>query len=94
MILSTFSYEELLRTMQKAAGILKERCEGYVYHNQDAVTRKAKKEGFSDKAVAELWGMSEQSIFEMRKQHGIFPVYKMIDTCASEFEKCSDKTDE
>lgn len=47
MILSTFSYEELLRTMQKAAGILKERCEGYVYHNQDAVTRKAKKEGFS-----------------------------------------------
>ena len=46
----------------------------------------AKKMGFSDKSIADFWGMSEQSIFDMRKQHEIFPVYKMIDTCASEFE--------
>lgn len=43
MITSTFSYEELLRTMQKAASLLQERCEGYAYHNQDSILRKAKK---------------------------------------------------
>lgn len=47
---------------------------------------RAKKMGFSDKAIAAFWEMSEQSIFELRKQHEILPVYKMIDTCASEFE--------
>ena len=48
--------------------------------------RAAKKMGFSDKAIAMFWGVSEIEVFEMRKEHGIFPVYKMIDTCASEFE--------
>lgn len=43
MITSTFSYEELLKIMQKAASLLKERCEGYIYHNQDLISRKAKK---------------------------------------------------
>ena len=46
----------------------------------------AKKAGFSDRAVGWLWNMPEANIYEMRKTHGIFPVYKMIDTCASEFE--------
>ncbi len=46
----------------------------------------AKKVGFSDKAIAWLWNTNEQQIFELRKEYGIFPVYKMIDTCASEFE--------
>lgn len=46
----------------------------------------AKKKGFSDRAVAGLWNLTEEDIYEMRKKYGIFPVYKMIDTCASEFE--------
>lgn len=46
----------------------------------------AKKAGFSDRAVGWLWNMTETDIYEMRKTHGIFPVYKMIDTCASEFQ--------
>ncbi len=46
----------------------------------------AKKAGFSDKAVAWLWDMDERQVFELRKKYDIFPVYKMIDTCASEFE--------
>ena len=48
--------------------------------------RKAKKMGFSDKAIGVLWGMTEQDVFTLRRQHNITPVYKMIDTCASEFE--------
>ena len=45
----------------------------------------AKRMGFSDKEIAVLWNKSAHDIFDMRKQNGIMPVYKMIDTCASEF---------
>lgn len=48
--------------------------------------REAKKSGFSDSYIAELWGISEDEVYELRRKLGIFPVYKMIDTCASEFE--------
>lgn len=46
----------------------------------------AKKLGFSDCEIAILWGMTAREIFEMRKENKIFPTYKMIDTCASEFK--------
>lgn len=52
----------------------------------ESVLYEAKRMGFSDKEIAYLWNMSEIDVFEMRKEKGIFPVYKMIDTCASEFE--------
>lgn len=53
---------------------------------RDAETlRDAKRMGFSDKYIGQLWGLSEQEMFRLREEHGIFPVYKMIDTCASEF---------
>ncbi|MDE6950022.1 MAG: carbamoyl-phosphate synthase large subunit [Lachnospiraceae bacterium] len=51
-----------------------------------AALYQAKKMGFSDKALAWLWDKKETDIFKMRKEARIFPVYKMIDTCASEFE--------
>ena len=46
----------------------------------------AKKMGFSDSYIAELWNVSEEEIYQRRVELGIFPVYKMIDTCASEFD--------
>lgn len=46
----------------------------------------AKRMGFSDKAIAYLWNCSETEIAEKRKAEGITPVFKMIDTCASEFK--------
>ena len=46
----------------------------------------AKRMGFSDSYIAELTGMEEKEIRLFRKKHGIRPVYKMIDTCASEFK--------
>lgn len=52
----------------------------------ESVLYEAKRVGFSDKEIAYLWNMSETDVFAMRKEKGIFPVYKMIDTCASEFE--------
>ena len=50
------------------------------------VLRVAKKTGFSDREIAKLWNLSETEIFKIRKYAGIIPVYKMIDTCASEFD--------
>ena len=53
----------------------------------DPVTlRDAKRMGFSDREAARLWHMTEEEVFHFRTGHGIIPVYKMIDTCASEFE--------
>ncbi len=51
-----------------------------------AVLRQAKKMGFSDDAVGRLWGCSGEEVYRLREREGMFPVYKMIDTCASEFE--------
>ena len=48
--------------------------------------KKVKKYGFCDAYIAKLWGMEEKDIFALRCEADIFPVYKMIDTCASEFE--------
>ena len=46
----------------------------------------AKRMGFSDSYIAELTGMEEREIRLLRKRYGLCPVYKMIDTCASEFK--------
>ena len=48
--------------------------------------KEAKKSGFSDSYIAELWNTTEDEIYNLRRKLGIFPVYKMIDTCASEFD--------
>ncbi|MGM9626194.1 MAG: carbamoyl-phosphate synthase large subunit, partial [Eubacteriales bacterium] len=46
----------------------------------------AKKAGFCDRAIGDFWNMSEIAVCDLRKENGILPVYKMIDTCASEFD--------
>ncbi|WP_100333742.1 carbamoyl-phosphate synthase large subunit [Bacillus alkalisoli] len=46
----------------------------------------AKQMGFSDIAISNLWDTTERDIYELRKQENIQPVYKMVDTCAAEFE--------
>lgn len=51
----------------------------------EKILRRAKVMGFSDKYIGQVWGKTEGEMYGMRKQFGIFPVYKMIDTCASEF---------
>jgi carbamoyl-phosphate synthase large subunit len=46
----------------------------------------AKQYGFSDKQLAFLWRATEMEIRRLRKELGIVPVYKLVDTCAAEFE--------
>ncbi len=47
--------------------------------------RKAKKNGFSDSYLARIMHTDELSLYRHRREIGLYPVYKMIDTCASEF---------
>jgi len=51
-----------------------------------ALLREAKKMGFSDKALASFWKMTETEIRQWREKEKIVPVYKLVDTCAAEFE--------
>ncbi|MDN3449260.1 carbamoyl-phosphate synthase large subunit [Planococcus sp. APC 3906] len=51
-----------------------------------ATAKKAKRMGFADKTIAMLWETSAEKVYEWRKEQGLMPVYKMVDTCAAEFE--------
>ena len=48
--------------------------------------RAAKQMGFSDRALASFWKMTELEIRNWRTSEKIIPVYKLVDTCAAEFE--------
>ena len=48
--------------------------------------REAKKMGFADRALASFWKMTELEIRQWREREKIIPVYKLVDTCAAEFE--------
>ncbi len=75
----------------------------------DAVTedelRTAKRMGISDERLAAAWGLTGEkgtaTVREVRKRKGVLPVYKLVDTCAAEFESftpylysCYDEEDE
>ncbi|MBQ7040135.1 MAG: carbamoyl-phosphate synthase large subunit, partial [Clostridia bacterium] len=50
--------------------------------NKDIETlTEAKKMGFSDLYIARLWKCTELDVYNMRKEHNLFPVFKMVDTC-------------
>ena len=48
--------------------------------------KEAKRMEFPDKVIAELTGKSEKEIHDMRYENGIVAAFKMVDTCAAEFE--------
>ena len=56
------------------------------HSNDTAALFQAKKMGFSDKAVAKLCGVSEKRVYAIRKELHIMPYYRMIDSCAGEFD--------
>ena len=48
--------------------------------------KQLKQEGFSDRQIGRMLGKSEEEIRTARKKAGITPTYKVVDTCAAEFE--------
>jgi len=53
------------------------------------VMKKYKKMGFSDKGISSLIGCKGNEVYNLRKSFEINPVFKMVDTCAGEFEAVS-----
>src|SRR6058998_189992 len=47
---------------------------------------KAKSLGFSDRQIAHLTGQTEDAVRAGRRKHGLVPSYRLVDTCAAEFE--------
>jgi carbamoyl-phosphate synthase large subunit len=56
------------------------------YMLSEDVFRQAKAYGFSDKYLASMLGVDEITVRRVRIEKGVTPVYKMVDTCAAEFE--------
>jgi carbamoyl-phosphate synthase large subunit len=54
-------------------------------HSPEAL-KAAKRMGFCDKVIARTWKMTELDVYNLRKKNNIMPVFKMVDTCAGEFE--------
>jgi carbamoyl-phosphate synthase large subunit len=69
-------WEEELKTL-KLADLTKEKLLFY------------KQKGFSDKAIADFIDSTPPEIYSLRKKWTINPIYKMVDTCAGEFEAVS-----
>lgn len=51
-----------------------------------SLLKKAKEKGVSDTALARVWNTTEDEVYNYRMNESIMPVYKMVDTCAAEFE--------
>ncbi|WP_141431252.1 carbamoyl-phosphate synthase large subunit [Bacillus sp. 03113] len=64
--------------------LFEEKLSAYPFDKE--IGKKAKEKGFADKQIAELWNSTELEVYQWRKENGIVPVYKMVDTCAAEFE--------
>lgn len=59
-----------------------------IKHNELDVEllREAKKMGFTDLEISELSKVDIEKIIQIKKENNIYPVYKMVDTCAGEFD--------
>ena len=50
------------------------------------IMRDAKGFGFSDSHIAALTGMTEKEVSDLRKAYKVMPDFKLVDTCAAEFQ--------
>ncbi len=72
-------YEHSLKAAASKEGVLAARLD-------KTVLREAKELGFSDPQIAAIFKTGEDDIRALRKKLGVTPVYKLVDTCAAEFE--------
>ncbi len=71
----TAHFLEAIQNIVKMEGVLRESV------GDVKILLNAKKMGFSDKFIAMLWGWKELQVYELRKAEGMYPVYRMVDTC-------------
>jgi carbamoyl-phosphate synthase large subunit len=75
---------EQLRLLVDAEARLREH--GTLEALSDETLRRAKQEGFSDHQLGMIFDVSEEAVRAERVRRGIRPVFKLVDTCAGEFE--------
>ncbi|MBE3588494.1 MAG: carbamoyl-phosphate synthase large subunit [Thermoanaerobacteraceae bacterium] len=74
---------EKIRNIITLEGEIRNRGEAALTYE---VLRRAKEMGFADAYLAQAAGCGEDRVRSLRREYGIKPVYKMVDTCAAEFE--------
>lgn len=72
--------------LQKIRGIVAFAAELQAHPFDPDTLQQAKRLGYADREVARLWGATEEEVYAFRLQHGLRPVFKMVDTCAGEYE--------
>ncbi|MFZ5648846.1 MAG: carbamoyl-phosphate synthase large subunit [Bacillota bacterium] len=77
-----YFFLEKIKNIVVTEGELKTCGAGVGRHNLE----KAKQMGISDSQVARLTGITQDAVRSLRKEYGITPTYKVVDTCAAEFE--------
>ncbi|MDB6006961.1 MAG: cpsaseii lrg: carbamoyl-phosphate synthase large subunit [Prosthecobacter sp.] len=83
--------EDLLMPSQSGEALINqipeaERTEEKKAEVLTAAMRKWKRMGFSDKQIAHSFGVDEKYIRAGRIKYGVVPTYRLVDTCAAEFE--------
>ncbi len=75
-----------IRNLVEMESALSECGAGIVTDAGKDVLEAAKRMGYPDRTIADLTGKTEHEIRTYRKGIGLIPVYKIVDTCAAEFE--------
>ncbi|MDO5852221.1 MAG: carbamoyl-phosphate synthase large subunit [Methanobacteriaceae archaeon] len=81
--INPFFLNKIQNIIDKENDIIKE---GYGILNDNEKLFKVKQYGFSDKRIGQLINQKEKLVTKSRMDYGILPEYKMVDTCAGEFE--------
>jgi carbamoyl-phosphate synthase large subunit len=76
------------RTAEKAAPVVARAVEGDADSAEELrpLVRELKRHGFGDAQLASIWGVTETQVRELRKSQGTVATFKLVDTCAAEFE--------
>ncbi len=75
-----------LRSLERIVSIERQLAQAGWDHLTDDLLREAKQRGFADEAIARIVGVTPRDVREKRKALGLRPVYKIVDTCAAEFD--------
>ncbi|QQE74083.1 carbamoyl phosphate synthase large subunit [Brevibacillus composti] len=73
-----------LRSLARIVSLENKLAESDLLHAE--LLREAKQRGFTDETIAACTGRTPAEVKQLRQQYGIQPTYKIVDTCAAEFD--------
>jgi carbamoyl-phosphate synthase large subunit len=75
-----------LRQFSEIAAMRRDAAERGLAGLDEPAMRRLKRAGFGDQEIALATGVKEEAVHDRRRQQGLQPIYKRVDTCAAEFE--------